>query len=396
MRLTDQVIKRLPLPDCSNRIVFDDAVKGFGIRLNATGARVFVLAYRRKSDGQQRRYTIGAFGAWNTTQAREEAKNLKREVDGGGDPAGQREDSRAAPTMADLAERFIADYLPRKRPSTQRVYGQQIAADIVPAFGTMKVAAVTHADVDGWHRRMRVRPTHANRTLAVLSKMFSLAVRWGWRPDNPCKGVERFGEEKRTRYLSGAELDRLTVALDKLPDQSAADAVRLLLLTGARRGELLAAKWANIDLEAGVWNKPGATTKTKTLHSVPLSKPACRLLAEMRERTDSDWLFPARGGGHRSHINAAWIGLRKAAKLPGVRLHDLRHTYATILASSGLSLPVIGKLLGHTTPIMTLRYSHLTDDPLRQATERVGSIIQGKGFAEIVPLNPRLRGDRRR
>jgi integrase len=197
--------------------------------------------------------------------------------------------------------------------------------------------------------------------------------------------------EKRTRYLSGAELDRLTVALDKLPDQSAADAVRLLLLTGARRGELLAAKWANIDLDAGVWNKPGATTKTKTLHSVPLSQPACRLLAEMRERADSDYLFPARGGGHRGHINAAWIGLRKAAKLPGVRLHDLRHTYATILASSGLSLPVIGKLLGHSTPIMTLRYSHLTDDPLRQATERVGVVIAGKGSAEIVPLPVKRR-----
>jgi integrase len=396
VRLTDQTIRRLDPPARGgDSVMFDDAVPGFAIRIKASNTRSFVLMYRRKSDGKQRRFTIGAFGAWNTTQAREEARRIKREVDAGGDPVGEREDIRTAPTMANLAERFIADYLPRKRPSTQRVYGQQIAADVVPAFGTMKVAAVTHADVDGWHRRMRARPTHANRTLAVLSKMLTLAVRWGWRPDNPCKGVERFGEEKRTRYLSGAELDRLTAALDKLPDQSAADAVRLLLLTGARRGELLAAKWANIDLEAGVWNKPGATTKTKTLHSVPLSQPACRLLAEMRERADSDWLFPARSGdGHRSHINATWIGLRKAAKLPGVRLHDLRHTYATILASSGLSLPVIGKLLGHTTPIMTQRYAHLTDDPLRQATERVGSIIQGRGSAEIVPLDPHLRGDR--
>jgi len=393
VRLTDQTIRRFDPPARGgDSVVFDDAVPGFAIRIKASGARAFVLMYRRKSDGKQRRITIGAFGAWNTTQAREEARRIKREVDAGGDPAGEREELRTAPTVADLAARFIADYLPRKRPTTQRVYGQQIAADIVPAFGEAKVAAVSHADVDAWHHRMRNRPTHANRTLAVLSKMLSLAVRWGWRPDNPCKGIERFGEEKRTRYLTGAELDRLTTALDKLNDQGAADAVRLLLLTGARRGELLAAKWANIDLDAGVWNKPGATTKTKTLHSVPLSQPACRLLHEMQARAESEWLFPALSGdGHRSHINAAWIELRKAAKLPGVHLHDLRHTYATILASSGLSLPVIGKLLGHATPIMTQRYAHLTDDPLRQATERVGAVISGKVAAEIVPLDRRRR-----
>jgi len=388
MRLTDNVIKRLE-PERHYRIVFDDAVKGFGIGITPAGAKTFTLAYR--ADGRQRRYAIGGFGAWNTTQAREEAKRLKREVDGGGDPAGEREDSRAAPTMADLAARFIADYVPRKRPTTQRVYRQQIAADILPAFGKMKVAAVTHADVDSFHRGMSARaPTAANRVLAVVSRMFSLAVKWGMRGDNPAHGVERNGEVERTRYLTGPELARLSDALTELSDQSAADAVRLLLLTGARRGELLAARWADIDLDLGVWTKPASTTKTKTLQSVPLSQPACHLLHEMQTRTESEWLFPAlTGNGHRGHINTAWITLRKAAKLPGVRLHDLRHTYATILASSGLSLPVIGKLLGHSTPIMTQRYAHLTDDPLRQATERVGAVISGKAAAEVVPLTKR-------
>jgi integrase len=389
MRLTDNVIKRLPLPERDNRIVFDDAVKGFGIRITAGGAKTFVLAYRR--DGQQRRFNIGAFGAWNTTQAREEAKRLKRAVDGGGDPASERVDNRTAPTVADLAERFIADYLPRKRATTQRVYRQQIAADILPALGKMKVTAVTHADVDAFHRRLGARaPTAANRVLAVLSRMFSLAAKWQMRADNPCRGIERNAETKRIRYLSGAELARLSAALAELPDQSAADAVRLLLLTGARRGELLAARWDDIDPDLGTWSKPGATTKTKTLHSVPLSQPACRLLAEMRERSTGEWLFPALlGNGHRGHINAAWEALRKAAGIPGVRLHDLRHTYATILASSGLSLPVIGKLLGHTTPIMTQRYAHLTDDPLRQATERVGAVITGKAPADVVAFKRR-------
>jgi integrase len=393
MRLTDRDIKRLPLPKRSNRIAFDDAVKGFGIRLNATGARTFVLAYRRKSDGQQRRFTIGAFGTWNTTQARAEAARLKRVVDGGGDPSGERTDSRTAPTMADLAERFIADYLPRKRPSTQRVYNQQIAADILPELGMMKVAAVSHADMDSFHRQMGKRaPTAANRTLAVLSKMFSLAIRWGWRLDNPCKGVERNSERKRTRYLTGPELTRLAAALAGLRDQRAANAVRLLLLTGARRGELLAAKWTDVDLDAGIWTKPGATTKQDSEHRVPLSEAACRLLAEMREQAGehADWIFPAsRGGGCRPHINQAWIELRQSAKLDGVRLHDLRHTHASILASSGLGLPVIGALLGHSTPTTTARYAHLFDDPLRVAVERVSAVITGRAPAEVVPIKRR-------
>jgi integrase len=324
--------------------------------------------------------------------AREEAKRLKREIDGGADPVGAYQDSRAAPTIADLCTRFERDYIPRKRPSTQRVYRQQIAADILPALGKAKVAAVSHSDIDSFHHKLTSRaPTHANRTLAVLSKMFSLAVRWGWRTDNPCRGIERNQEEKRHRYLSAAELTRLSEVLAKLDDVSAANAVRLLLLTGARRGELLSARWDDIDIYAGVWVKPGATTKQKTQHRIPLSEAACRLLTEMQEQADTEWLFPARGGGHRAHINSAWDMLRKAAGIPDARLHDLRHTYATALASSGLGLPVIGALLGHTTAQTTLRYSHLMDDPLRAATERASAVLSGNAPAEILPLTKRGR-----
>jgi integrase len=394
LRLTDAIIKNLPTPKHGNVITKDTLVRGFGIRITAAGARSFVLKYRRKLDGRERSYTIGSFPDWGTTAAREEAKRLKRTIDGGADPVGEQEENRAAATVADLCARFERDYLPRKRPSTQRVYRQQIRTDILPAFGKTKVAAVSHADIDGFHHRLSARaPTHANRTLAVLSKMFSLAVRWGWRGDNPCKGVERNQENKRHRYLSGAELSRLSAALAKLPDQGAANAVRLLLLTGARRGELLAARWADIDLEAGIWTKPASTTKQAALHRVPLSTAAAQLLTEMRAQADdgAEWTFPARGGGHRPHVNEAWIKARKAAKLDGVHLHDLRHAYASILASAGLSLPVIGALLGHATPVTTARYAHLFDDPLRQATERVSAIITGKAPAEVLPLTKRGR-----
>jgi integrase len=170
--------------------------------------------------------------------------------------------------------------------------------------------------------------------------------------------------------------------------------VRLLLLTGARRGELLAARWADIDLETGVWIKPGATTKQGTLHRVPLSSAACQLLAAMKEQAATEWLFPTpRRGGHRTDIDDAWNELQKAAGIPDVRTHDLRHTYASVLASAGLSLPIIGRLLGHTTAQTTLRYSHLLDDPLRAATEHASAVITGKAPAAIVPL--RDRGGRR-
>ena len=258
LRLTDRTVKGLPGPAKGNRVYYDDIVKGFGCRVTAAGARAFVLNYRRKADGLERRYTIGSFPEWTVLAAREEAKRLKREIDGGADPVGEHREARASPTMADLCDRFLADYVPHKlRRSTQRSYRQQIAVDIRPALGRMKVATVSLADVDGWHRRISTRaPIHANRALAVLSKMFVMAIRWGLRVENPCRGIERNQENKRHRYLTGPELSRVTAELVKLRDQGAANAIRLLLLTGARRGELLAARWVDVDIEAGVWTKP--------------------------------------------------------------------------------------------------------------------------------------------
>ena len=394
MKLTDILLRRLPTPEIGNKLHYDDAVKGFAGRITAAGGRAFILNYRRKLDGRERRYTIGAFPDWGTTAAREEAKRLKRAIDGGADPVGEQEENRAVATMADLAARFERDYVPRKRQSTQRVYRQQIRTEILPAFGKSKVRAISHPDVDSFHNRLSARaPTHANRTLAVLSKMFSLSVRWGWRTDNPCKGVERNQENKRHRYLTGAELSRLAEALGKLGDKAAANAIRLLLLTGARQGELLSAKWKDIDLELGIWTKPAATTKQAALHRVPLSAAAVQLLTKMRGEADNDaeWLFPARGGRHRPHINEAWIRVREAAGIRDVHLHDLRHTYASVLASAGQSLAVIGALLGHSTPVTTHRYAHLFDDPLRAATERASKILTGAKQAEIVPLKKRGR-----
>src|SRR5262245_57995394 len=227
-KLTDRAVKGLLPPQRGNRIHYDADVKGFGVRVTAAGGKAFVLNYRRKADGLERRWTIGSFPDWTTGAAREEAKRLKRDIDGGADPVGSYRSGRAAPTVADLCERFVAEYLPRKRPSTQKEYRLQIASDIVPRLGRLRVANVTFSDIDALHRGITARaPYRANRVVALLSRMFSMAIRWQWRTDNPCKGIERNQEHKRRRYLSADELARLIAVLDEYKDRQSADIIRL-------------------------------------------------------------------------------------------------------------------------------------------------------------------------
>jgi hypothetical protein len=267
-RLTDRTVAKLATPATGNVIHFDTEVGGFGVRITAAGARAFILCYRNRG-GRQRRLTIGSFGEWTVGAARAEARELRRQIDQGGDPLGELKEHRAAPTVSDLCDRFIAEYLPRKRPTTQHTYRLQIDNEIRPKLGRLKVAEVTFADTDRLHREINGRgtPYRANRVIALLSRMFSTAARWQWRSDNPCKGIERNQEHKRRRYLTADELVRLGKALDEYSDRQSANIIGLLLLTGARRGEVLAARWADFDAGFDTWTKPGATTKQKTEHA---------------------------------------------------------------------------------------------------------------------------------
>jgi integrase len=388
LKLTDSVVKALPTPLSGNKVHYDSDVKGFGARVTAGGARAFILNYRTRT-GRERRYTIGSFPDWQTTAARKEAADLKRLIDRGGDPLAGLEAERSAPTMADLCARFEEEHVAKKRATTQEDYRSMIRNDILPALKHKKVAEVDFTDVDALHRRVTKRaPYRANRVLAVLSKMFALAIKWKMRPDNPTKGIERNPENKRERYVAGDELARLSAALAEHPDQEASNIVRLLLLTGARRGEVLGARWEQFDLTTGVWTKPSAHTKQKKTHRVPLSAPARQLLAELYAAAGegAEYVFPGRSEGHRINVKRDWAEVCRAAGLSGLRVHDLRHSYASMLASAGLSLPIIGALLGHTQPATTARYAHLFDDPLRAATERVGAIVTGRPIGEIMPL----------
>ena len=356
-------------PASGNKITYDSKVKGFGVRVTTGGARAFILNYYTKG-GRERRYTIGSYPDWKIAAAREHAKELKKRIDVGEDPLAEPDAERAAKTVGDLIERFEEEHLPKTRPSTASNYKIIIARYIKPELGHRKVKDLDYADVNSLHRKVMKRIAaekrgkrdgrhQANRVLAVLSKMFSLAIRWRWRADNPVKGVERNQETKRRRYLGTDELGKLTEALVAHKDQQAANIIRLLLLTGARRGEVLGARWEQFDLKAGTWTKPAAFTKQKTEHQVPLSAPARLLLADLKAKADEDaeFVFPSRGEtGHRVEMKKQWATLCKAAKISGARLHDLRHTFASHLVSGGASLPLVGALLGHTQARTTQRY----------------------------------------
>jgi integrase len=389
-RLTDALVRRLAAPAQGNKLHYDDVVKGFACRVTKAGAKSFVLNFY--ADGRERRLTIGSYPDWNVTAARERAKELKRLVDLGEDPMATRDQARGAPTVRDLAERYKAEHGPRKRPRSLAEDVTLLEQHIVPRLGRMRVDAVRRVDVETLHRAIsKETPTRANRVLALLSTMFALALRWELCAINPCRGVEKNREHRRERYLTADELGRLMAALAEHPHQRSADAIRLLLLTGSRRNEVLGAQWAEFDLSQGIWTKPHTSTKQGKSHRVPLSAPARQLLAEMRAKSGPA-LFPGRRGGDQQQtLKTFWRAICRNADLRDLRVHDLRHAFASYLASSGLSLPVIGALLGHSSPTTTQRYAHLLDDPLRAATEKVGAIVTGasKEAAEVLPLRGR-------
>lgn len=388
-RLTDRVVKALPAPEHGNVITYDIDITGFGCRVTAAGARAFVINYRRKPDGLERRYTIGSYPSWSVSAAREKAKELKRHIDAGGDPVGEHQADRSAPTVADLSARFLEEHGAQLRPHSRADYESILRNDILPKLGKTKVALVDFSDIQRLHTEVTKRaPVRANRVWQVASCMFSLAVKWKLRADNPCKGVKRNREHPRRRYLKPDELVQLTKALAEDRDQQAADAFRLLLLTGARRAEVLNATWDQFN-EPGLWIKPHTATKQRAEHRTPLAAPTQELLARLRQQdgASSPWVFPGRRGRPRQDLKFAWKRICKVAGITGLRIHDLRHSFASHLVSAGFSLPTIGALLGHANPATTHRYAHLLDDPLKKAVESVGAIVTGGKPAEVVPIH---------
>ena len=376
-KLTKRFVDLLTPLD-KDRFEWDSDLPGFGIRVKPSGRKSYVVQYRK--DSRSRRMTLGKHGVLTAEEARRLAKQHLGSVAHGKDPAQERTDSRAAPTMRELTDDYMERHaIPNKRPSSVRNDKTMIRDIILPALGSRKVRDINRRDIENILLRRKSTPYQANRIRALLSKMFSLAKGWGWRDSNPVEGIPKFPEQKRDRWLNEEELSRLIDVLDKHPSQKCANIVRLLILTGARRGEVFNATWDQFDLDRGTWTKPAHTTKQKRMEHVPLSSQAAALLADIKLKTNAEtpYVFPGQKPGQPIvEIKKFWDEVRQAAALPGVRLHDLRHTFASHLVSGGVSLPIVGRLLGHTQPQTTQRYAHLADDPLREAADMISRVIK--------------------
>jgi integrase len=364
--------------------------------------------------------------------ARKEAKKLLGDVERGRDPSAERKAARQAETVAELCDRFLEEHARQhKRQSSYDADERNIRNHVKPVLGRLRVADVTRADVDrlkrnvkegktaydqkedreGWQnsRKKRARrivkggPGAANRVLALTSKMFNLAERWGLRPDgtNPCRHVEKYKEQKQERYLSADELARLADALSEaertateLPGVVAA--VRLLVLTGCRLSEILTLRWEHVDFANACLRLPESKTGAKVVH---LNAPALEVLSGLKRLEKCPWVVlgakteKPEDRKHLVNLEKPWRRIRAKAGLNDVRLHDLRHSFASVAVGLGEGLPMIGKLLRHTQTQTTARYAHLAADPVKAATERVGAalagMMNGKG-AEVVEL-PRQR-----
>lgn len=398
LRLNEKSVREAEPAKGRDYQIFDTEVRGFAVCIYRSGSRAFTIDYRHA--GRQRRMTIGRWPEWSTTAARERAKELRREIDAGGDPLGQKETGRDAPRFKDLIDRYTEVHLPHLSALNASDQKSMLAKMVAPDWGNKLVTEITPYDVEkllnkvaaGRARPSKAKPNNrarklqgpkptpvrANRTGEVLRKMFTYAVSWGWRDDNPASSFRRRIENPRERFLCHEEIRRLAEALETAEDRRAADIIRLCMLTGARVGEVRTARFEQFNLDYAIWSKPASTTKQRKIHRVPISQ---EVVAIVRQRQlvvpkGNPWLFPGETIGQPvREIRRFWLKVQKEADLPDLHIHDLRHTFASLLVSGGASLEMIGKLLGHSQMQTTQRYAHLMDSPLRAGVDTVASLL---------------------
>lgn len=424
MKLTKRAVEAIPvrsIPAGRNYIrIWDSEVGGYGVKVTPKGARVYFLKYRLK--GWVRWYTIGRHGAaWTADKARTEANRLVGKIADGIDPAEQKAAAKKAETVGELCDLYIAacergEVLGRrgnpKKSSTLATDRGRIDRHIRPLLGPKRVIDVTggdirrfQSDVAAGKTAVDVKTGHrgraivkggrgtAARTVGLLGGIFTFAVDHGLRGGNPVRGVRKFSDAKKERFLSSSELARLGDALsaaeaDGSEMSTTLTAIRLLALTGARKSEIVTAKWDYVNWESGHLILSDSKTGPK---AIPLGAAALEVLKNAPSIKDNPYIcWGEKKGDHLKGLQKAWERIRARAKLPGLRLHDLRHGFASVSASSGDSLIVIGRLLGHRDQASTARYSHLRDDPVRAAADRVSGEIDAtmrrKQKAEVVEL----------
>ena len=349
--------------------------------------------------GRTRRVTIGQHGEIMPTFARAEAERLLGEIAAGRDRAAERDKAKADKSVGVVLEQFMAEHVrPKLKASTAESYQHIAILYVLPLLGRHAIGEVTRADIARLHHQMHDKPSQANRTLAMLSKFFGWAEKHGLRPDgsNPCRHVEKYRERRRELFLSQAELARLGDALREAEQAKTCSpwivaAIRLLTFTGARRNEIMTLRWEHVSEEHSCLMLPDSKTGRKAIH---LNAPALALLQTIpRIEGNPHVICGEKPGRHLVNLEKPWRRIRKAAEIEDVRHHDLRHSFASVAASGGQSLLVIGKLLGHSQPATTARYAHLADDPVKAAADAVGRHIAAAmaGSSGDVVDPPRLR-----
>lgn len=365
--------------------IFDSELPGFHVRISPTGNRTYQLYYRTRS-GQERRPKIGLHGPISCEEARDIAKQWLAEVAMGRDPSLLRAQARAAPTIAQICDRYLEHSRTRLKSSTCQTYAWLIGKLIKPALGAHKVAELRRADIESFQRSLAATPRNANQAISLLGTIMTYAeahelIEPG---SNPCRHVAAFKTSRLERFLSQDETLRLLKTLDlfehelRAPTHAIA-AIRLLLLTGCRKNEICTLQWPHVDLQSGTLNLPDSKTGAKR---VRLNSAAVEVLAAIPQLPGNPFVIVGeRPGQPLVGLQRIWERIRREAQLEDVRLHDLRHNFASQAISMGVPLPVIGALLGHKSLQATSRYAHLADDPIRAASERVGQSIQ-RHFAD--------------
>ncbi len=390
--LNDKFIRSLPLPQSKDKVYYDDRLTGLGLRITNIGSKSFFLRY--VINGRERKYKIGGHPELSCVAAKEIAIQLKSEIARGFDPHEEKQAIINTPTIKE----FAADFLKAKekvlRPSTLKSYRVFfLEKHLIPKFGNLKINAITKKEIEMFHSSFSETPRMGNRLLEILRVMFNNAVSWEILEKNPTQGIKKFPEHKRERYLSEDEISRLTKVLDAEPNQMSANIIRLILLTGSRKGEVLSARWQ--DFEGEVWAKPAFLTKQNKISRIPLSQEAVDILQKMKTKivsekklatftdnrivsTEQYLFYNTQTKTHQKDIKRFWLEVCKKAKIKDATIHDLRHTFASVLVSNGVGLEVIGKLVGHSNIRTTQRYAHLANSSLKQATSMFANKVMKK------------------
>ena len=361
-------------------VFWDRELTGFGVRVYPTGSKVYI-AQARGPEGPKR-VAVGRHGVIHADEARKRAALIIARVKAGEEAIPKPLKPETGPTVAELAERYLTEYVAvRCKPSTAASMRSVVQGRILPALGKTPLAAVERIHVAELHRSLYETPAVANMAVGILSAMYRQAEAWGLVPEgasNPCRSIVKYRERKRERFLTDEEFNRLAKVLDDVETKGGASAfavaaIRLLALTGCRRSEVLTLRWEYVSLKEAELRLPDSKTGAKV---IPLPPQAAELLAGLSRTSGSPWVIPGRKPGtHLKNLADAWRVVCSRAGLEGVRLHDLRHSYASRALALGESLPMIGRLLGHSRMETTARYAHLARESAQEAAERVAASI---------------------